>query len=179
MSSSYNLQATVATPMKDGRLAVRTRPRRLMFLLFAAALATIILFSRHSLLTEPMGATLGLNSPSSPQNTAVEPVVFALIMFSESSAMEGAILLKVKLFLSTLSCVWLTTVVRDNVRVTTRPFPYPMRQRSHRLFGTSLPPSDASSSSDHSTLLPTDATEHVGSNCPRRLTFHCSRCWSS
>ena len=86
--------------MVDGRLAVRSRPRRLMFLLFAAAIATIILFSRHPSLAEPIGATLGLHSSFTPsQGTMVEPVVFALIMFSESSATEGAILLKVKLFL--------------------------------------------------------------------------------
>ncbi|KAN0105246.1 hypothetical protein V8E52_011234 [Russula decolorans] len=59
-----------------------------MFLLFAAACATIVLFSRHP----SIGASLGLHSPSTL--TAVEPVVFALIMFSESSATEGAILLK-------------------------------------------------------------------------------------
>jgi hypothetical protein len=61
-----------------------------MFLLFAAAFATIVLLSRH-----PIGTSLGLHSSSPPQNTALEPVVFALIMFSESSATEGAILLKV------------------------------------------------------------------------------------
>jgi hypothetical protein len=61
-----------------------------MFLLFAAACATIVLFSRHP----SIGASLGLHSPSTL--TAVEPVVFALIMFSESSATEGAILLKVR-----------------------------------------------------------------------------------
>jgi hypothetical protein len=78
--------------MYDGRLGVRSRPRRLMFLLFAAAFAMIVLFSRHPSLAEPIGASLGLHSSSTP---AVEPVVFALIMFSESSATEGAILLKV------------------------------------------------------------------------------------
>jgi hypothetical protein len=88
----YGIQAT---QMYDSRLPVRTRPRRFTFLLLAAALATIILFSRHSLFTSPMGTSLGLHSPSSPQNIAMEPVVFALIMFSESSATEGAILLKV------------------------------------------------------------------------------------
>jgi hypothetical protein len=88
--------------MYDGRLAMRTRPpRRLMFLLFAAVFVTIILLSRHPFLAEPMGASLGLHSPFSSQNApaAVEPVVFALIMFSESSAAEGAILLKVPYFL--------------------------------------------------------------------------------
>jgi hypothetical protein len=86
--------------MYDGRLAVRTRPRRLMFLLFAAAVATIILFSRHPLLAEPMAASLGLHSSSLAQNSALEPVVFALIMFSEASATEGAILLKVSSYFS-------------------------------------------------------------------------------
>ena len=89
MSSSYGAQVA---QMYDGRLAVRTRPRRLMFLLFAAAFITIILFSRNPL---PMGASLGFHLSSPPQNGAMEPVVFALIMFSESSATEGAILLKV------------------------------------------------------------------------------------
>ena len=96
MPPLYNVQAI---PIYDGRLAVRTRPRRLMFLLFAAAFATFVLFSRHSFLTEPIGASLGFHS-SSPQNIAMEPVVFALIMFSESSATEGAILLKVSHFFS-------------------------------------------------------------------------------
>jgi hypothetical protein len=97
MPPSYDVQAI---PIYDGRLAVRTRPRRLMFLLFAAAFATIVLFSRHSFLTEPIGASLGFHSSSPPQNIAMEPVVFALIMFSESSATEGAILLKVSCFFS-------------------------------------------------------------------------------
>lgn len=92
MSSLRDVQVA---QMYDGRLTVRTRPRRLMFLLFAAAFVTIILFSRNPLLTEPMGASLGFGSSSSPKNSAMEPVVFALIMFSESSATEGAILLKV------------------------------------------------------------------------------------
>lgn len=82
--------------MYDGRLVVRTRPRRLMFLLFAAAFATIILFSRYPSLADPMGSSLGHYSPSL---VAVEPVTFALIMFSESSATEGAILLKVSLLI--------------------------------------------------------------------------------
>lgn len=89
MPSSYDSQTI---PMYDGRLVVRSRPRRLMFLLFAAAFATIILFSRYPSLSDPMGSSLGLYSPSL---VTVEPVTFALIMFSESSATEGAILLKV------------------------------------------------------------------------------------
>jgi hypothetical protein len=78
-----------------------------MFLLFAAAFATIIFFSRHPLLAESTGASLGLHLPHPPQNTPLlhspnplqntplGPVVFALIMVSEYSAKEGAILLKV------------------------------------------------------------------------------------
>jgi len=86
--------------MYDARLAVRKRPRRFMFLLFAAAFSTIILLSRHSLFAEHMGAaSLGPHSPSPLQNTAVEPVNFALIMFTENSANEGAILVKVKLLI--------------------------------------------------------------------------------
>ena len=80
--------------MFDGRLAARM-PRRLMFLLVAVAFATVILFSRRPLLAEPTGASLDLHSPSLPQNTPLEPVVFALIIVSEDSAKEGAILLKV------------------------------------------------------------------------------------
>ncbi len=104
MFLSYYNRETASSPMYDGRLAMRTRPpRRLMFLLFAAVFVIIILLSRHPFLAEPMGASLGLHSPFSSQNpaslAAAEPVVFALIMFSESSATEGAILLKVPYFL--------------------------------------------------------------------------------
>lgn len=114
--------------MYDGRLAARTRPRRSMFVLFAAALATIILFSRHPLFAEPTEASLGLDLPSPPQNAPLldlpnppqdtpflhsppppqniplEPVVFALIVFSENSAKEGAILLKVPSYLNRSRC---------------------------------------------------------------------------
>jgi hypothetical protein len=63
-----------------------------MLLLFAAAFVTIVLFSRHS---QSYGAPLGFHSSASPQNAAfLQPVAFALIMFSEASAKEGAILLK-------------------------------------------------------------------------------------
>jgi hypothetical protein len=71
-----------------------------MYLLFAAVFATIILFSRHPLLAEPMRGSVGLYSPSPLQSTAMEPVVFAFIMFSSSSATEGAILLKVPSYFS-------------------------------------------------------------------------------
>jgi hypothetical protein len=65
-----------------------------MLLLFAAAFVTIVLFSRHS---QSYGAPLGFHSSASPQNAAfLQPVAFALIMFSEASAKEGAILLKVR-----------------------------------------------------------------------------------
>ena len=99
----------MATPIYDGRLVARSlrRPGRLMILLFAAAFATIILFSRHILPAEltgdpldlhlppPLQNTPFLHSPNPPQNAPLEPVVFSLIVFSESSAMEGAIMLKV------------------------------------------------------------------------------------
>ena len=78
-----------------------------MFLLLAAAFAMIILFSRHPLLAKHTGDILGLHltrppqntpflhSPNPPQNTPLEPVVFSLIIVSEYSAKEGAIMLKV------------------------------------------------------------------------------------
>jgi hypothetical protein len=83
-----------------------------MILLFAAAAATV-LFSQHPILsgythTHPYQVSL-VPRPSTPlDNSAsaltvqtevverpVEPVVFALLMYSETSAKEGAILLKV------------------------------------------------------------------------------------
>lgn len=98
--------------MYDGRLTARSLPRRLMFLLIAVASASIILFSRHPLFAESTVASLGLHvscppqntplldSPNAPQNTPLEPVVFALIMVRERSAKEGAILLKVPSYFS-------------------------------------------------------------------------------
>jgi hypothetical protein len=91
MSPPYDGQTTPSLSVYEGRMAYRTRPRRLMLLLFAAAFVTIVLFSRHS---QSYGAPLGFHSSASLQNAA-SPVVFALIMFSEASAKEGAILLKV------------------------------------------------------------------------------------
>jgi len=69
-----------------------------MILLFGAAVAALVFFSQHSLLSE---SSLDPRPLISPQNTVatapftVEPVVFALIMYSENSAKEGAILIKV------------------------------------------------------------------------------------
>jgi len=91
-----------------------------MFLLFAVAIVCVILFSRQHNHAEyaPDRAPLGPPSffaPKLPENLppgtitmtappaiqtlivepSVEPVVFALVMYSEPSAKEGAILLKV------------------------------------------------------------------------------------
>jgi fatty acid desaturase len=89
-----------SSPSYDGRMAFRTRPRRLMLLLFAAVFLTIVLFSRHEP-TQSYGASLGF-APQAPHDVAslarLHPVVFALIMYSEASAMEGAILVKVTFF---------------------------------------------------------------------------------
>ena len=84
-------------------MGYRTRPRRLMVLLFAAIFVVIILFSRRPFLAEPefsdsYGAPPGLHASATlAQRRSAEPVVFALIMYSESSAIEGAILMKVLL----------------------------------------------------------------------------------
>jgi hypothetical protein len=85
-----------------------------MVLLFAATVTTLVLFSQRAFLSEYIQsyrASLVLNPPNSPQDTItltplvaqpvvverpMEPVVFGLIMYSETSAKEGAILLKVK-----------------------------------------------------------------------------------
>jgi hypothetical protein len=74
-----------------------------MVLLFAVIFVVIILFSRRPFLAEPeppelYGAPLGLHASATlAQHRSAEPVVFALIMYSESSAIEGAILMKVLL----------------------------------------------------------------------------------
>ena len=117
--------------MHDARLAVRKRPRQFMFLLFGAAFSIIILLSRYSSFAEPMEATsLGPHSPSPFQNTAVEPVNFALIMFTENSATEGAILVKVS-YLSNFECKSRLAnkeeKVCHNVRDAATPLPYHLR----------------------------------------------------
>ena len=73
-----------------------------MLLLFAAAVAILVLFSQRPLLSEssrnprpPFSLENGAAPDSSTAVQTVEPVVFALIMYSEGSAREGAILLKV------------------------------------------------------------------------------------
>lgn len=85
--------------MYEGRLGCSTRPRQLVVLLFAVTFVTIILLSRQY-----YGALFGLYQSAPSQNAlsvanqhSGEPVVFALIMYSESSAKEGAILMKVLL----------------------------------------------------------------------------------
>lgn len=80
-----------------------------MILLFATTVAILVLFSQRPLLSEyelvsrPLTTKKGSASPTATSvmqtevvERPVEPVVFALIMYSESSAKEGAILLKVK-----------------------------------------------------------------------------------
>jgi hypothetical protein len=96
----------------DGRRPFRTRPlRRLVTLLFAAAVATLVLFSQRPLLSEysqpelvprPLTTEKGSALPTATSvmqtevvERPVEPVIFALLMYSETSAKEGAILLKV------------------------------------------------------------------------------------
>jgi hypothetical protein len=97
-----------------GRRPLRTRPRRLLALLFAAAVALLFLFSKYPLLSEQIQTYRAFvtSRPSTSQKIvsplgshvvplvvvehAVEPVVFALLMHSEVSAKEGAVLLKVE-----------------------------------------------------------------------------------
>jgi hypothetical protein len=80
------------------RTGCSPRPRHLLALLVAVAFVAIMLFSRQS-----HGGLFGHDPSVSPQNDLSanqvpdEPVVFALIMYSEGSAEEGAILMKVRL----------------------------------------------------------------------------------
>lgn len=109
-----DVQVTSLLLTSDGRRPFRARPRRLMILLFATAVATLVLFSQRPLISEyfqPYQDSLIprplIPSKDSATPTAtpvmqtevaehpVEPVVFALLMYSETSAKEGAILLKV------------------------------------------------------------------------------------
>jgi hypothetical protein len=99
LHSSDDVQETSFALPYDGRRFLRTRPRRLIAILFVAAVAIITLFSERHLLSEP---SLYPGLPDSFQNAAppnairtVEPVVITLIMYSEGAAKEGAILLKV------------------------------------------------------------------------------------
>jgi len=84
-----------------------------MTLVFAAAVATLVLFSQRPLISEyfqpyqdsliprplipPKGSATPTATPVMQTEGVhpVEPVVFALLMYSETSAKEGAILLKV------------------------------------------------------------------------------------
>lgn len=73
-------------------------PRRLIVFLFVAAVAIIALFSeRHHLESPPYPGLPDSLQNAVPPNAirTVEPVVITLIMYSEDSAREGAILLKV------------------------------------------------------------------------------------
>jgi hypothetical protein len=89
----YDLDCTV----HEGRMGCSTRPRQIMALLLAVTFLAIVWFSQQS-----YGALFGLDPSVSPQDALTfanqpqaEPVVFALIMYSETSAKEGAILIKV------------------------------------------------------------------------------------
>ena len=114
--------------MYEGRLGCSTRPRQSVVLLFAVTFVTIIL-----LLPQYYGALFGLDPTASHQNAlsaanqhSREPVVFALIMYSESSAKEGAILMKVLLNLNK-SRIWIMkvlAVVCHHVHNSTPPLPY-------------------------------------------------------
>lgn len=100
MSPPHDFQTTPSLSMYEGRLGYRTRPRRLVILLLAATFIVIVLFSRHHFPAEPAqspGALFRPHADSLAPHPPVEPVVFALIMYSEGSATEGAILLKVLL----------------------------------------------------------------------------------
>jgi len=106
-----DVQATSFLLTSDSRQPFRRRPLHLMILLFAVAVATLVLFSQRPLLSEyaqpglfprPLNPKKG-SAPSTATpvmqtevvERPVEPVVFALLMYSETSAKEGAILLKV------------------------------------------------------------------------------------
>ena len=89
----------VTSFLYDDRRSFRARSRHLIILLFGAAVAALVFFSQHSLLSESLLDPRPLISPqntvATAPSTVVEPVVFALIMYSENSAKEGAILIKV------------------------------------------------------------------------------------
>jgi hypothetical protein len=111
-----DVQNTPFSFLYDGRLPFRVRPRQ-MILLFAVAITTLILFSQRSLFLE---SSLDYRPPVSSPFAAVqatEPVVFALIMYSEDSAREGAVLLKVSARLGLMSRLGnrIPHIVRHNV----------------------------------------------------------------
>ena len=94
LDSLDDVQKTPFSLLYDGRLPFRVRPRQ-MILLFAVAIATLVLFSQLCLFSEsPLDYRPPVSSPFAAVQVT-EPVVFALIMYSENSAREGAILLKV------------------------------------------------------------------------------------
>ena len=109
-----------------GRLPFRTR-RRVTFLLVAAAFVSILLYSQQPLGEKypracqsldpqitcvpelqvdypPLTVTITRTAPPTTKTVIVEPpvqpVVFSLVMYSESSAKEGAVFLKVHIWLS-------------------------------------------------------------------------------
>jgi hypothetical protein len=107
----------------EARQHLRTRPRCVIMFLIAIAILSVILFSQQHLLPanylqryedpldletsfdsdldESLPVPTNMVTPTSPSihtvvvEPPVDPVVFALIIYSESSAKEGAILLKV------------------------------------------------------------------------------------
>ncbi|KAH9007513.1 hypothetical protein EDB83DRAFT_2236405 [Lactarius deliciosus] len=118
-STTYHPRNSLDGSWHGGRSLFRTR--RVAFLLLAGALASIILFSQQlpgekhpqacqpsdpqttcvpelRIDSPPVTVTVTRTAPPTTKTVIVEPpvqpVVFALVMFSESSAKEGAILLK-------------------------------------------------------------------------------------
>lgn len=158
-----------------GRSPLRTR-RRVIFCLFAATFALIVLYSHwqqplggeryfescqsldpqvpcvpEQLINHPLHTvTITQTAPPTTKTMIVEPpvqpVVFALIMYSEVSAVEGAVLLKVlnstSLFLDPLSCVTQpSSSVRYHVHLTTPPFSHRLRRSGAGLPGEAIRPS--------------------------------------
>ena len=90
-----DIPETPSLLMYDGRLPFRVRPRHLMILLFTAVVAILVLFSLLSESSPDQPTSVSPQNAVTITSSTVEPVVFALIMYSGNSAREGAILLKV------------------------------------------------------------------------------------
>ena len=153
----------------NGGIPFRTR-RRVTFLLLAAAFASIVFYSQKPLgekypqacqsldpqitcvpelqvNSPPLTVTITRTAPSTTETVVVEPpvqpVVFALVMYSESSAKEGAVLLKVShlAFIIAALCNKASFSVRYHVHFTTPPFPYCLRRSRADVPGDSITPS--------------------------------------
>ena len=108
---STSLDATQSS-WNRGRLSFRTR-RRVTYLLLVATFASIALLYSQQFLGErypqpqadlqfdspPLTVTITRTAPPTTETLVVkppvQPVVFSLLMYSESAAMEGAVLMKV------------------------------------------------------------------------------------